>query len=309
MIISILFSLPFDTARLWVSPPAMPGAGFLSASPAGLSRLESMSLYAEAGWQDGFVPGPTGIGFRIPGAGTIWLEAGRSFLYSSEKKHAIRDDTSDVDTITQRTSVSFYSARMAFCQSRGLLSWGAEALAALGDLSDEFSSATGTIFPDDITVSSSPIAVGGGAGVLLDLGLVSAGIHGKYWPGFLQGKRSFQGDSLNSFVLRETVIPDSLTESFPLELGVDMAFIPLGLSGELLYRGQVGGLLAYERDFGADVAQRGGWGLTARLAGGYMGDPLFLGDMRMSFGKLGLGLRGGYWGGLRAGGFVIYTIR
>jgi len=39
-----------------------------------------------------------------------------------------------------------------------------------------------------------------------------------------------------------------------------------------------------------------------------MGDPVFLGDATMSLGNLGIGLRGGYWAGLRAGGFVFYRM-
>ncbi|MGB9590197.1 MAG: hypothetical protein ACPL68_04855, partial [Candidatus Hydrothermia bacterium] len=96
----VLLSLPFDTARFWVSPSAMPGAGFLSSNPADFSFLENGIFYAEGGWMGGLVPGPIGLGFRIPGAGKIWLDAGGSFVYSGDKKHIIRDDTSDVDTIT-----------------------------------------------------------------------------------------------------------------------------------------------------------------------------------------------------------------
>ena len=301
----LLLSLPLDTARFWVSPPAIEGMGFLSSSPAALSTLGKGVVYAEGGLLDGFVPGPVGVGFRIPNAGTIWLEAGGSFVYSSEKEHIVRNDTSDVDTITQKTNLRLYTLRLAFCQSRGPLSWGVEALGALGQFSDNFSSATGTIFPDDIVVSSSPLAYGGGAGASLDAGLVSIGVHGRYWPNFLQGKRDFQGDSLNDFVLRETAIPDSLTGAFPLEIGAEVRSRPLGVSGEFLYRGQVGGLLAYERGFGAG---QGGPGLTTRIAAGYMGDPVFLGDATMSLGNLGIGLRGGYWAGLRAGGFVFYRM-
>lgn len=295
----ILLSLPFDTGRFWVSPPVIGCTGFLSANPAALSALGKGMVYAEGGWLDGFVPGPVGAGFRIPEAGTIWLDAGGSFVYSSEKKHIVRDDTSDVDTITQKTSLRFYSLRLAFCQSRGILSWGVEALGALGQLSDNFSSATGTIFPDDIVVSASPLAYGGGAGLGLDAGLVSIGVHGRYWPDFLKGKREFQGDSLNDFVLRETIVPDSLTGSFPFEIGVDIRSRPLGVSSEFLYRGEMGGLVAYEREFGA---------VFMRIAGGWMGDPLFLGDASVGFGKLGIGLRGGYWAGIRAGGFVFYRM-
>ncbi len=291
--------LPLDTARLWVSPPAMPGFGFLSASPAALSSLGKLGFYAEGGWRDGFVTGPVGAGFRIPDAGTIWLEAGGSFACSAEKDHIIRDDSAEVDRITQRTTLRFYSARLAFCQSRGPFSYAVEVLGALGQLSDEFSSATGTIFPDDIVVSSSPLAYGGGAGLLLDAGLVSVGLHGRYWSDFLRAGRDFQGDSLNSFVLRETAIPDSLEEAFPIEIGLNVASRPFGISGEFLYKGQIGGLASYERAFGP---------VSARLAGGWMGDPMFLGDATASFGNLGIGFRGGYWGGLRAGGFVFYRI-
>lgn len=289
--------MPLDTARLWVLPPAMPGYGFLSASPSALSSLGRLDFYAGVGWQDGFVPGPVGLGFRISNAGIIWLEAGGSFIYSAEKEHIIRDDSAEVDRITQKTSMRFYSARLAFSQSRGPFSYGVEATGALGQLYDNFSSATGTIFPDDIVVSSSPLAYGGGAGVLLNAGLFSAGVHGRYWSDFLNSGRDFQGDSLNSFVLRETVIPDSLGEAFPIEIGLDLASTALGLSGELLYKAQLGGLAAYERAFGP---------VSARFAGGYLGDPLFLGDATVSFGNLGIGFRGGYWGGLRAGGFVVY---
>lgn len=299
MTLLVFLGLPLDTARFWVSPPAIGGTGFLSGGPAALSTLGKGTVHAEGGWLDGFVPGPVGVGFRIPDAGTIWLDAGGSFVYSSEKEHIVRNDTSDVDTITQKTSMRFYALRLAFCQSRGPLSWGVEALGALGQFSDNFSSATGTIFPDDIVVCSSPLAYGGGAGAGLDAGLVSIGVHGRYWPDFLNGKRSFQGDSLNSFVLRETAIPDSLTGAFPLEIGADIRSRPLGVSGEFLYRGQIGGLVAYERAFGT---------IFMRIAGGWVGDPLFLGDASMSFGKLGIGLRGGYWSGMRAGGFVFYRM-
>lgn len=306
MTLLIALILPLDTARFWVSPPATGGHGFLSSNPASLASIGRAMFYAEGGWRDGLVPGPAGVGFRITDIGTFWLDAGAQFVYSSEKKHLVRDDTSDIDTITQKTILRFYALRLAFCQSRGPLSYGAEALGALGALSDDFSSATGTIFPDDIIVSSSPLAYGGGAGVALDMGLVSVEAHGRYWPDFISPKRDFQGDSLNSFVLRETVIPDSLEGGLPIEIGIDIASRPLGVSGEFLYRGETGGLLAYERVFGTTDPGRGGHGLSVKLAGGWMGAPLFLGKLKMAFGKLGLGLRGGYWGGIRAGGFVFY---
>ena len=295
-------SLPLDTARLWLlSLTPAQGAGFLSLNPAVLAASGPARLYAGAGWQENFVPGPAGGWFRVPNLGTLGIEAGASFAYSRDTAHIIRDDTSAVDTITQRTRMSFYTLRLAFSQERSVLTYGFEALGALGQLSDDFSSASGTIFPDDIVVSSSPVAYAGGVGIALDMGLVSFGAHGRYWFGFLRGNRGFRGDSLNSFVLRETLIPDSLTGAFPPEIGLELGSRPLGLSGELLYRGQPGGLLAYERGFGANP------GLTLRLACGWMGEPLFLGDATASLGRLGFSLRGGYWAGLRAGGLVIYT--
>ena len=238
---------------------------------------------------------------RIPNIGNFGIEAGASFAYSRDTAHIIRDDSAVVDTITQRTRMSFYTLRLAFAQEKGILTYGFEALGALGQLSDDFSSASGTIFPDDIVVSSSPLAYGAGVGIALDMGLVSFEACGRYWQDFLSGKRGFHGDSLNSFVLRETAIPDSITEAFPLEIGAELGSRPLGLSGEFLRRGGMGGLLAYGRDFGANQ------GLSIRLACGWMGDPLFLGDATARLGRFGIRLSGGYWAGPRAGGTVFYT--
>jgi len=297
----VFLSLPLETASLWVLPrtPAE-GAGFLSLNPTILASAPPR-LYAGAGWQDGLALGPLGGWIRIPNIGNFGIEAGTSFSYSRDTAHIIRDDTSTVDTITQRTRMSFYTLRLAFAQEKGILTYGFEALGALGRLSDDFSSASGTIFPDDIVVSSSPLLYGAGFGIVVDAGFVSFGACGRYWPGSLRGKRGFRGDSLNSFVLRETAVPDSLNETFPLELWAELALPKVGLSGEFLRRGEMGGLLAYGRDFGANQ------GLSIRLACGWMGDLLFLSDATARLGRFGIRLSGGYWAGPRAGGTVFYT--
>ncbi len=295
----ILMGFPFDAGRFWVCSQANEKDIFLSSNPASLASTGKGILRAGAGWQGGFVPGPLGGGFSLRNAATIWIEAGASFAYLRDTAHIVRDDTSDMDTITQKTNARFYALRVAVAQKKGVISYGFEALGALGRLSDDFSSATGTIFPDGITVSSSPFAYGGGAGVCLEMGLVSFGAHGRYWGDFLAGKRDFRGDSTNNLVLRETLIPDSLISGFPPELGLEILSQPLGLSGEFLYRGELGGLASYGRSFGP---------VFLRAACGYMGKPIFMGNALFGLGKLGLSLHGGYWGGMRAGGLVIYNL-